>query len=191
VPLNIIKINSISELLVLKQIWNKYFSCAFMMASQYNISHIEIWGWLFTNFLTHLLCYLWSFDKHFNLSSGLALVYDFFFFLLNIILIVFFVPRYIVLRKLFVWGTQIQPLQMQIWWRGGKEVDKPTIEHLFEVINAWEVVLRRLIHKCAYLKYVEARLGDRKLYADEILRDGFCVNMIDTPLCPLKVVTNL
>ncbi|KAF3789260.1 putative glycerol-3-phosphate dehydrogenase NAD(+) 1 [Nymphaea thermarum] len=26
---------------------------------------------------------------------------------------------------------------------------------------------------------------------DEILKDGFCLNMIDTPLCPLKVVTNL
>jgi glycerol-3-phosphate dehydrogenase (NAD+) len=80
---------------------------------------------------------------------------------------------------------------MRIWRRGGKEVDKPTAEHLFEVINAREEVLRRLIRKCAYLKYVEARLGDRTLYADEILRDGFCVNMIDTPLCPLKVVTNL
>ncbi|EMS55490.1 Glycerol-3-phosphate dehydrogenase [NAD(P)+] [Triticum urartu] len=52
-------------------------------------------------------------------------------------------------------------------------------------------VLRRLIRRCAYLKYVEGRLGDRTLYADEILRDGFCLNMIDTPLCPLKVVTNL
>lgn len=38
---------------------------------------------------------------------------------------------------------------------------------------------------------MEARLGDRTLYADEILRDGFCLNMIETPLCPLKVVTNL
>ncbi|CAK9215893.1 unnamed protein product [Sphagnum troendelagicum] len=82
-------------------------------------------------------------------------------------------------------------LVMQIWRRGGKEVDKPTAEHLFEVINAQEEVLRRLIRKCAYLKYVEARLGDRTLYADEILRDGFCINMIDTPLCPFKVVTNL
>ncbi|CAM6068335.1 unnamed protein product [Sphagnum tenellum] len=80
---------------------------------------------------------------------------------------------------------------MQIWRRGGKEVDKPTAEHLFEVINAQEEVLRRLIRKCAYLKYVEARLGDRTLYADEILRDGFCINMIDIPLCPFKVVTNL
>jgi len=70
-------------------------------------------------------------------------------------------------------------------------VDKPTTKHLFEVINAREVVLKCLIHKCAYLKYMEARLRDRTLYADEILRDGFCINMIDTPLCPLKVVTNL
>jgi len=70
-------------------------------------------------------------------------------------------------------------------------VDKPTAEHLFEVINAREEVLRRLIRKCTYLKYVEARLGDRTFYADEILRNGFCINMIDTPLCPLKVVTNL
>ncbi len=70
-------------------------------------------------------------------------------------------------------------------------MDKPTTKHLFEVINAREVVLKCLIHKCAYLKYMEARLRDRTLYADEILRDGFCINMIDTPLCPLKVVTNL
>lgn len=70
-------------------------------------------------------------------------------------------------------------------------MDRQTAEHLFEVINSREDVLRRLIRKCAYLKYVEGRLGERILYADEILRDGFCVNMIDTPLCPLKVVTNL
>ncbi|KAH8974772.1 hypothetical protein BDL97_01G119200 [Sphagnum fallax] len=89
------------------------------------------------------------------------------------------------------YGALRDSVQMRIWRRGGKEVDKPTAEHLFEVINAREEVLRRLIRKCAYLKYVEARLGDRTLYADEILRDGFCVNMIDTPLCPLKVVTNL
>ncbi|KAL0464478.1 UNVERIFIED_CONTAM: putative glycerol-3-phosphate dehydrogenase [NAD(+)] 1, cytosolic [Sesamum latifolium] len=38
---------------------------------------------------------------------------------------------------------------------------------------------------------IYSRLGDRILYADEILKDGFCLNMIDTPLCPLKVVTNL
>ncbi|TYH67751.1 hypothetical protein ES332_D06G209600v1 [Gossypium tomentosum] len=80
---------------------------------------------------------------------------------------------------------------IRIWRRPGKIVDKATAEHLFEVINSREDVLRRLIRRCAYLKYVEARLGDRTLYADEILKDGFCLNMIDTPLCPLKVVTNL
>lgn len=80
---------------------------------------------------------------------------------------------------------------IRIWRRPGRTVDKSTAEHLFEVINAREDVLRRLIRRCAYLKYVEARLGDRTLHADEILKDGFCLNMIDTPLCPLKVVTNL
>lgn len=80
---------------------------------------------------------------------------------------------------------------IRIWRRPGRAVDKTTAEHLFEVINSREDVLRRLIRRCAYLKYVEARLGDRTLNADEILKDGFCLNMIDTPLCPLKVVTNL
>ncbi|XP_024196079.1 probable glycerol-3-phosphate dehydrogenase [NAD(+)] 2, cytosolic [Rosa chinensis] len=80
---------------------------------------------------------------------------------------------------------------VRIWRRSGRSVDRATAEHLFEVINAREDVLRRLIRRCAYLKYVEGRLGDRILFADEILRDGFCLNMIDTPLCPLKVVTNL
>lgn len=89
------------------------------------------------------------------------------------------------------YGAMRDSVQVRIWRRPGKEVDRQTAEHLFEVINSREDVLRRLIRKCAYLKYVEARLGDRILYADEILRDGFCVNMIDTPLCPLKVVTNL
>ncbi|XP_074575156.1 putative glycerol-3-phosphate dehydrogenase [NAD(+)] 1, cytosolic [Curcuma longa] len=82
-------------------------------------------------------------------------------------------------------------VQIRIWRRPGRSVDRATAEHLFEVINSREDVLRRLIRRCAYLKYVEARLGDRILYADEILKDGFCLNMIDTPLCPLKVVTNL
>ncbi|KAL9424344.1 hypothetical protein AB3S75_036264 [Citrus x aurantiifolia] len=80
---------------------------------------------------------------------------------------------------------------IRIWRRPGRSVDRTTAEHLFEVINSREDVLRRLIRRCAYLKYVEARLGDRTLHADEILKDGFCLNMIDTPLCPLKVVTNL
>lgn len=82
-------------------------------------------------------------------------------------------------------------IQFRIWRRGGRAVDRETAKRLFEVINSREDVLRRLIRRCAYLKYVEARLGDRVLYADEILKDGFCFNMIDTPLSPMKVVTNL
>ncbi|GMJ02348.1 hypothetical protein like AT2G41540 [Hibiscus trionum] len=89
------------------------------------------------------------------------------------------------------YGQFREKVQIRIWRRPGKAVDRATAEHLFEVINSREDVLRRLIRRCAYLKYVEARLGDRTLFADEILKDGFCLNMIDTPLCPLKVVTNL
>lgn len=89
------------------------------------------------------------------------------------------------------YGSFRDKVLIRIWRRPGRSVDKSTAEHLFEVINAREDVLRRLIRRCAYLKYVEARLGDRTLHADEILKDGFCLNMIDTPLCPLKVVTNL
>lgn len=89
------------------------------------------------------------------------------------------------------YGHLRDKVQIRIWRRAGRAVDRATAEHLFEVINSREDVLRRLIRRCAYLKYVEARLGDRTLYADEILKDGFCLNMIDTPLCPLKVVTNL
>ncbi|RWW66982.1 hypothetical protein BHE74_00025607 [Ensete ventricosum] len=89
------------------------------------------------------------------------------------------------------YGQFREKVQIRIWRRAGRPVDRSTAEHLFEVINSREDVLRRLIRRCAYLKYVEARLGDRTLYADEILRDGFCLNMIDTPICPLKVVTNL
>lgn len=89
------------------------------------------------------------------------------------------------------YGHLREKIQIRIWRRPGRSVDRATAEHLFEVINSREDVLRRLLRRCAYLKYVEARLGDRTLYADEILKDGFCFNMIDTPLCPLKVVTNL
>lgn len=89
------------------------------------------------------------------------------------------------------YGNLREKVQIRIWRRAGKAVDRATAEHLFEVINSREDVLRRLIRRCAYLKYVEGRLGDRILYADEILKDGFCLNMIDTPLCPMKVVTNL
>lgn len=89
------------------------------------------------------------------------------------------------------YGHLREKVLIRIWRRPGRSIDKATAEHLFEVINSREDVLRRLIRRCAYLKYVEARLGDRTLNADEILKDGFCSNMIDTPLCPLKVVTNL
>lgn len=89
------------------------------------------------------------------------------------------------------YGRFRDKVQIRIWRRGGRAVGRATAEHLFEVINSREDVLRRLIRRCAYLKYVEARLGDRILYADEILKDGFCLNMVDTPLCPMKVVTNL
>lgn len=89
------------------------------------------------------------------------------------------------------YGHLREKVQIRIWRRPGRAVDRATAEHLFEVINSREDVLRRLIRRCAYLKYVEGRLGDRTLYADEILRDGFCLNMIDTPLSPMKVVTNL
>ncbi|KAH9609040.1 hypothetical protein KSS87_007654 [Heliosperma pusillum] len=82
-------------------------------------------------------------------------------------------------------------INLRIWRRERRPVDRATAEHLFDVINSREHVLRRLLRRCAYLKYVEARLGDRTLFADEILKDGFCLNMIDTPICPLKVVTNL
>lgn len=89
------------------------------------------------------------------------------------------------------YGHLREKVLIRLWRRPGRSVDRATAEHLFEVINSREDVLRRLIRRCAYLKYVEARLGDRTLLADEILKDGFCLNMIDTPLCPLKVVTNM
>lgn len=89
------------------------------------------------------------------------------------------------------YGRHRDRVQVRVWRRAGRAVDRADAERLFEVINSREDVLRRLIRRCAYLKYVEARLGDRTLHADEILRDGFCLNMLDTPLCPLKVVTNL
>ncbi|KAA8519169.1 hypothetical protein F0562_013425 [Nyssa sinensis] len=89
------------------------------------------------------------------------------------------------------YGHLREKVQIRIWRRPGRSVDRATTEHLFEVINSREDVSRRLIRRCAYLKYVEARLGDRTLYADELSKDGVCLNMIDSPLCPLKVVTNL
>ncbi|CAI5469463.1 unnamed protein product [Closterium sp. Yama58-4] len=89
------------------------------------------------------------------------------------------------------YGQFKDQIDVRIWRRGGRALDKAFAEKLFNVINDREDILRRLIRNCAYLKYVEGRLGDRILLADEILRDGFCVNLADTPLCPLNVVTNL
>ncbi|CAI5965350.1 unnamed protein product [Closterium sp. NIES-65] len=89
------------------------------------------------------------------------------------------------------YGQFKDKIDVRIWRRGGRALDKAFAQKLFNVINDREDILRRLIRNCAYLKYVEGRLGDRVLLADEILRDGFCVNLADTPLCPLNTVTNL
>ncbi|RVW40710.1 putative glycerol-3-phosphate dehydrogenase [NAD(+)] 1, cytosolic [Vitis vinifera] len=77
-----------------------------------------------------------------------------------------------------------KPRDMEETW---KICDRATAEHLFEVINSREDVLRRLIRRCAYLKYVEARLGDRVLHADEILKDGFWLEYDRHPTLPHEV----
>ncbi|KAK2362620.1 6-phosphogluconate dehydrogenase family protein [Trifolium repens] len=56
------------------------------------------------------------------------------------------------------YGEFRDKVQIRIWRRSGRKVDRETAKHLFEVINSREDVLRRLIRNCAYLKYVEARL---------------------------------
>jgi glycerol-3-phosphate dehydrogenase (NAD+) len=89
------------------------------------------------------------------------------------------------------YGRHRDCVQVRLWHRTGRAVDRTDAERLFDVINARKDVLHCLIRRCAYLKYVEAQLRDRTLHADEILHDGFCLNMLDTPLCSLKVVTNL
>ncbi|KAM4080104.1 hypothetical protein ACB094_09G166000 [Castanea mollissima] len=53
------------------------------------------------------------------------------------------------------YGQYREKVQIRIWRRPGRAVDRATAEHLFEVINSREDVLRRLIRRCAYLKYVE------------------------------------
>ncbi|KAH0857466.1 hypothetical protein HID58_085727, partial [Brassica napus] len=68
---------------------------------------------------------------------------------------------------------------------------KSRAEHLFEVINSRDDVLRTLMGRCTYLRYVETGLTDRVLYADEILKYGFCLNVIKTSLCPLEVLKNV
>jgi glycerol-3-phosphate dehydrogenase (NAD+) len=71
-----------------------------------------------------------------------------------------------------------------MWRRDGKAMDIASTCCLFDVINSMEDMLRRIF-------YVEARLGDQVLYDDEIMREIVSINMIETPLCPIKVVTNL
>ncbi|KAF2603656.1 hypothetical protein F2Q70_00027988 [Brassica cretica] len=68
---------------------------------------------------------------------------------------------------------------------------KSRAEHFFEVINSRDDFLSRFMRWCVYLRYVEARVANRFLYADQILKDGFCLNMIKTPLCPLKILKNM
>ncbi|KAA8491041.1 putative glycerol-3-phosphate dehydrogenase NAD(+) 1, cytosolic [Porphyridium purpureum] len=82
-------------------------------------------------------------------------------------------------------------INVVIWRREGKTITTEVAAQLLETINSYPDVIRRLRKRGSYIKYVEARMGDRQLTADEILRDGFCANMIHLPLCPLNVVTDL
>ena len=50
------------------------------------------------------------------------------------------------------YGQFRDKIQIRIWRRPGRAVDRATAEQLFEVINSREDVLRRLIRRCAYLK---------------------------------------
>lgn len=77
------------------------------------------------------------------------------------------------------YGEFYDSVAIRIWRREGRAVSKELAEQLFHVINKNEQVMKRLQRACSYLKYVDARLGDRELRADEILRDGFCVNMAE------------
>ncbi|XP_073224223.1 glycerol-3-phosphate dehydrogenase [NAD(+)] GPDHC1, cytosolic isoform X4 [Cicer arietinum] len=58
------------------------------------------------------------------------------------------------------YGQFRDKVQIRIWRRPLRTVDRATAEHLFEVINSREDVLRRLIRRCAYLKYVEEAVWD-------------------------------
>mmetsp|Transcript_2088 Transcript_2088/g.6236 ORF Transcript_2088/g.6236 Transcript_2088/m.6236 type:complete len:477 (+) Transcript_2088:170-1600(+) len=82
-------------------------------------------------------------------------------------------------------------VKFSIWRREGKKLNLQVAGQILESINRDSEVIRRLKHKGRYLKYVDARLGDRTLSADEVLTDGFCENMLEMPLRPLTVVTDL
>jgi len=82
-------------------------------------------------------------------------------------------------------------IKFSIYRREGKELSLETASKILEVINADSEVIRRLRQKGRYFKYVDARLGERVLSAAEVLTDGFCENMLDLPLMPLRVITDL
>ena len=86
-----------------------------------------------------------------------------------------------------MYGNSKDLVDITIWRRGGRVVSKSAVTSMLDVANADEATLRRLRNSSVYLKYVSARLGDRTLTADEMLRDGFCLNLPDCPLCPIKV----
>eukprot|EP00184_Porphyridium_aerugineum_P008275 CAMPEP_0184691380 /NCGR_PEP_ID=MMETSP0313-20130426/254_1 /TAXON_ID=2792 /ORGANISM="Porphyridium aerugineum, Strain SAG 1380-2" /LENGTH=569 /DNA_ID=CAMNT_0027149081 /DNA_START=136 /DNA_END=1845 /DNA_ORIENTATION=- len=90
-----------------------------------------------------------------------------------------------------VYDPSRKKVSVSVYRRAGKAVPTEAAIDLFETITSYPDVIRQLRHRGSFTKYVEARVGDRILYADEILRDGFCVNMIKIPLCPLHVVTDL
>lgn len=74
-----------------------------------------------------------------------------------------------------------------IYRREGKSLSKDDASTILELINENPDVIRRLRQKGRYFKYVDGRLGERVLKADEVLTDGFCVNMLEMPLIPLQV----
>mmetsp|Transcript_20145 Transcript_20145/g.29256 ORF Transcript_20145/g.29256 Transcript_20145/m.29256 type:complete len:184 (-) Transcript_20145:1409-1960(-) len=80
-----------------------------------------------------------------------------------------------------------EKIKFSIYRREGKELSKETASKILEVINADSEVIRRLRQKGRYFKYVDARLGERVLSAAEVLTDGFCENMLELPLMPLRV----
>ena len=52
------------------------------------------------------------------------------------------------------YGQFRDKVQIKIWRRPGRAINRATTEHLFEVINSREDVLRRLIWRCAYQHFL-------------------------------------
>eukprot|EP00898_Chlorokybus_atmophyticus_P004107 jgi/Chlat1/4698/Chrsp3S00443 len=72
------------------------------------------------------------------------------------------------------YGHLRDKIDVRIWRRPGKALDKSTAEKLFQaramcIINSREDVMRRLQQSLAYFKYVDARLGDRQLFPEEVV----------------------